>query len=73
MTDTKSYPYVTHLDIKFPSLDLIVAARPSILRKRVAKIAIEFMGGLTRQQQVPLAFDRSRGRFSTDRAAALPG
>jgi hypothetical protein len=23
MTDTKSYPYVTHLDIKFPSLDLI--------------------------------------------------
>jgi mannose-6-phosphate isomerase-like protein (cupin superfamily) len=23
MTDTKSYPYVTHLDIKYPSLDLI--------------------------------------------------
>jgi len=23
MADTKSYPYVTHLDIKFPSLDLI--------------------------------------------------
>ena len=23
MTNTKSYPYVTHLDIKFPSLDLI--------------------------------------------------
>jgi mannose-6-phosphate isomerase-like protein (cupin superfamily) len=23
MTDTKSYPYATHLDIKFPSLDLI--------------------------------------------------
>ena len=23
ITDTKSYPYVTHLDIKFPSLDLI--------------------------------------------------
>src|SRR6516164_9282161 len=23
MTDAKSYPYVTHLDIKFPSLDLI--------------------------------------------------
>ena len=23
MTDTKSYPYVTHLDIKFPPLDLI--------------------------------------------------
>jgi hypothetical protein len=26
MTDTKSYPYVTHLDIKFPSLDLIDVA-----------------------------------------------
>src|SRR5579871_30154 len=23
MTDTRSYPYVTHLDIKFPALDLI--------------------------------------------------
>jgi len=23
MTDTKSYPYITHLDIKFSSLDLI--------------------------------------------------
>jgi hypothetical protein len=23
MTDTKSYSYATHLDIKFPSLDLI--------------------------------------------------
>ena len=23
MTNTKTYPYVTHLDIKFPSLDLI--------------------------------------------------
>ena len=34
MTDTKSYSYATHLDIKFPSLDLIdVEARNLADRK----------------------------------------
>ena len=42
MTDTKTYPYVTHLDIKFPSLDLIdvEALAPAEAAERIRGRAI---------------------------------
>jgi molybdopterin biosynthesis enzyme len=74
MTDTKSYPYVTHLDIKFPSLDLIdVEALAKSVHPVKPGEAVRIFTGAPMPAGADTVFMQEDCRFDGGRVIVPPG